>query len=501
MPKTELRSVKDLSLDLYNYRTIPQTDEVKAVQAMVSIRSDYFWSLTESLLDSGYLPTENIIVLESSDNPPVLTVKEGNRRIAALKLILGLLPSNIVAIPPAIQSKMDSIDPDWRDNNESVPCTIYPTEEAAQVDRIVDLAHGKGEKAGRDQWTTVARARHNRDRNKASEPGLDLLEKYLQEGKNHTAQQADRWAGDYYLTVLDEAMPKIATRIGLGSAPDLAQQYPNIAYRDSVEMILHDIGEGHLGFAPIREGGQIFSTKYGLRDAASQGKSGQGKAQGQGASHGAAGSPGASGGAAAGGGGSSTGAAGGTGQSAGAGTPGGSTSGGQAGGSASGSAKRKPAATPMNDPKTVVRLLKTLRPIGNNRAKVVTLRDEMVRLKLENNPFAFCFLLRSAFEISAKAYCQDHAANGGPSLLNAKGREKSLADLLKDISAHLSNNGQDHTMVRRLHGATTELAKPDGLLSVTSMNQLVHNPLFSITPGDICTLFGNIFPLLEAMNH
>ena len=50
------------------------------------------------------------------------------------------------------------------------------------------------------------------------------------------------------------------------------------------------------------------------------------------------------------------------------------------------------------------------------------------------------------------------------------------------------------------HGAITELARPEGILSVTSLNQLVHNPSFSITEGDICTLFGNIYPLLEAIN-
>lgn len=37
----------------------------------------------ESLLDDGYLPTENIIVLESPDGKMV--VREGNRRVASLK--------------------------------------------------------------------------------------------------------------------------------------------------------------------------------------------------------------------------------------------------------------------------------------------------------------------------------------------------------------------------------------------------------------------------------
>ena len=53
---------------------------------MVSMSPDSFWALTESLLADGYHPTENIIVTKKSSKD--LTVKEGNRRIAALKIIL-----------------------------------------------------------------------------------------------------------------------------------------------------------------------------------------------------------------------------------------------------------------------------------------------------------------------------------------------------------------------------------------------------------------------------
>ncbi len=74
---------------------------------------------------------------------------------------------------------------------------------------MVSLAHAKGEKAARDPWNSVARARHNRDMKKVSEPGLDLLEKYLKQGQNLNGQQKDRWGGEYPLTVLDEAIRKI----------------------------------------------------------------------------------------------------------------------------------------------------------------------------------------------------------------------------------------------------------------------------------------------------
>lgn len=165
---------------------------------------------------------------------------------------------------------------------------------------------------------------------------------------------------------------------------------------------------------------------------------------------------------------------------------------------------KKTVAVAIHDQKAVKQTLRKFRPVGDNRQKVETLRKEALELNLEKNPLAFCFLLRSMFEISAKAYCDDHKASGGPSTTKANGDNRSLVDILRDITNHITTSPsqkQDKAIVKTLHGAMTELGKPQGILSVTSMNQLVHNPSFSVTASDISTLFGNIFPLLEAMNR
>ena len=76
-----------------------------------------------------------------------------------------------------------------------------------------------------------------------------------------------------------------------------------------------------------------------------------------------------------------------------------------------------------------------------------------------------------------------------------------MVEILREVTDHLTDRGQDKAMKRALHGAMTELGKSEGLLSVTSMNQLVHSPSFLVGTTDICILFGNIYPLLEAMNQ
>lgn len=467
MPSVASLPIEQLQLDLRNFRTVPQANEEDAVDAMVSIRPGWFWALMESLLDSKYLPIENILVLEGvgSDGKPTFTVKEGNRRVAALKIAHGLLSRSHLDVPANIESKLAVVSSGWRAETDQVPCIIYPTSESDTVDRIVTLAHGKGENAGRSNWTAVARARHSRDESGANEPALDLLEAYLADGKNRTPDQAQQWAGDYPLTVLAEAMTRLAERLGADSARDLANRYPSITHRDAVEAIALDIGLKHLTFTDIRKSDKDFAEPYGIPplsgdDDAAEPDPGEPKKK-----------PGKTGG---------TGKAG-TKTSA-------KTKGGKA-----------PAAS-LRDPKAVKATIRSFAPRGPDREKVVLLRDEIRALNLRNNPLAFCFLVRSMFEISAKAYCAEHGAKGGFSN-KKKGKDRPLVDILRDITKHLTKNKADKERTKQLHGAMTELARPEGLLSVTSMNQLVHNPKFSVTTGDICQLFGNIFPLLEAMNE
>lgn len=447
MPETKSVPVKDLTLDLANYRTVKQTSETSAVAAMISTSPDRFWALTDSLLSDGYLPTESIIVLRTGADQKTLTVREGNRRVAALKLILSLFPPRSVDPPDSIAERINGVPTTWRAENRSVPCTIYDAAESATVDRIVTLAHGKGEKAGRDQWNAVARARHNREVNKAAEPALDLLEKYLEHGQNVTIQHRARWAGDYPLSVLAEVIKRLAPRLGCGSSTVLAKDYPAVKHRDALESILHDIGQDKLGFDTIRHGDTDLGVSYGIPPAVSgQGSKARGK--GRGAK------------------------------------------------SKRGQASLKPKAYAIDDPKAVRRILRDFAPRGRKREKVVTLRDEALKLNLRDTPIAFCFVFRSMIEISARAYCMDNSL----SMTKPGGKDKTLVEILRTAAHNLTNNQSDKLMVKTLHGAMTELAKADGLLSVASMNQLVHNARFSVTPSDIATLFGNVFPMVEAMN-
>ena len=114
MPQTKPLPIKDLALDLGNFRTVKQPTEHAAIDAMISTSPDRFWALTGSLLDSGYLPTESVIVLRDGKK---LTVKEGNRRVAALKLIHKIQPLAGLDVPDAVADRIKAVTAAWRREN------------------------------------------------------------------------------------------------------------------------------------------------------------------------------------------------------------------------------------------------------------------------------------------------------------------------------------------------------------------------------------------------
>ena len=478
MPETSLLPVKLLSLDLSNYRTVKQKSEIQATHALFTIRPNHFEALMRSLMTHGYLPTDNIIVLKTGSDPVKYVIKEGNRRVAALKLLLGHLPDSDVPLPANIKDAMERLSAKWKADNAQVPCAIYEEAEKDTVDRIVNLTHGKGERAGRDKWNAVARARHNRDANKQPEPGLDLLEHSLRIGGNLTDDQRERWAGEYPLTVLDEVIKRISDRFGASSAPDLARKYPHINHRDALDKMIKDIGLKKLAFGDIRNKDEDFSNKYGLSpvasppDPASPGpQSPNGPAAAGSTSPTLSNPPPSQPGTQ-----PVTGSAP---QQTGVGVAG---------------APPPNAATSTINPQTVMDMLNSFHPIGKGRSKVVLLLDEAKKLKIDKTPHAFCFVLRSLLELSAYAYMDDHP--GEIQKTKKDGKEKNANELLKDIRSHLINKQtsqkEKEAMTKRLHGAKAVLEQTGNFLSVTSLNQLVHNPAFTITAYEIANGFGNI---------
>lgn len=457
--------VKDLQLDLQNFRTVPQKTESDALDALIAIKPDKFWALLESLLDDGYINTENILVLKDKRKH---IVKEGNRRVAALKLIHGSLKPKNQDIPRHIIERISSVkSTSWISENRTVPCIVYSSQDKEKVEKLVARTHAKGATAGRDPWPAIATARYNRDQLHIPEYGLDILEKFLaQPGDQITETTREVWSGDYQITVLNEALQKVIKRIGFSSLKELAEKYPAVRQLTAINRIIRDIGLKTLTFPVIRSPDDFLSDRYGLHNPIEPSKKTEKNSREIAKAK------------------KTT-------------TPKEPQSLVQPT-TTDGIKKSTKQALPIEDPQSFTIKLKAMKIEGAEREKVASLREEFIKLKIGSHPLAASFLMRSMFEISAKAYCNDNVKSGGPQFKEKDGKDKPLVKILKEVHQHIKNVHPEKE--RDLHGALTVFTQHESILSVHSMNQLVHNPNYSVKPSDLSILFHNIFPLLREMN-
>jgi len=103
-------------------------------------------------------------------------------------------------------------------------------------------------------------------------------------------------------------------------------------------------------------------------------------------------------------------------------------------------------------------------------------------------------------EGNAKVQCRIRAI-AGSTVLKSKSEKKEVGSILSEVVQYMTTGKpKSDPLCKELHGAMTELGNSNGLLSVTSMNQLIHSTSFVVDETHICTVFSNIFPLLREMN-
>jgi hypothetical protein len=108
------------------------------------VRDERLLEVLTSIADQGYFAGEPLLVVADGERYHVV---EGNRRLAALKLLNGL-----AAAPPGRFSIEDVIS-DARHRPPSVPCLVFPS--ADRIMRYLGFRHITGIKS----WSSLQKAR------------------------------------------------------------------------------------------------------------------------------------------------------------------------------------------------------------------------------------------------------------------------------------------------------------------------------------------------------
>lgn len=156
--------VEDLLLDLANPRLGGVASQSQAMRGLIDLGITYFRTLMVSIKLHGLDPGDAFYVLRDEESPDNFIVVDGNRRLAALKILTEPSLISGLALP---ESKQKSLVKDTAGFDPTsvgdVECVLF--EDRASADEWIERRHGRdlgGE--GRLTWSPLEIERFQKDR-------------------------------------------------------------------------------------------------------------------------------------------------------------------------------------------------------------------------------------------------------------------------------------------------------------------------------------------------
>ncbi len=185
-PMAEVRSVniQNLLLNLDNPRYGTTANQNEALRTMVQRQGRKLTKLAEDIVENGLNPTE-LVMVTPTDQPERYFVVEGNRRVAAMKLLSSPDVVGSLGLPKAtakrymdLQAQAAGVLPG------EVPCAVVEPEDATHW--MVIKHTGENEGVGVIPWSTLAK-----DRYRKSNPALQAVELVEKHGYLTKEMKAD----------------------------------------------------------------------------------------------------------------------------------------------------------------------------------------------------------------------------------------------------------------------------------------------------------------------
>jgi len=163
----ELRP-EDLLIDLQNPRYDPRNSQREALQTMVNEQGSKLVNLADDIVTKGLDPSVLPLVTPAGDGKRFI-VLEGNRRIAALKLLASRSLRTSLTLSSGLSRRLRDISENAADLPETIPCVVTSREDA---NHWILLRH-TGENGGVGVIAWDGKATH---RFRGSSPALQAIE-------------------------------------------------------------------------------------------------------------------------------------------------------------------------------------------------------------------------------------------------------------------------------------------------------------------------------------
>lgn len=163
MARMEL-SVDDLLLDPDNPRIGSADSQAEALEAIVRLDANHFGTMMRSIVDHGLDPGDSLYIIKEAEEGEGYTVVDGNRRLAALKVLHEPAFLQGTGLGDTIVKRLAKVAKDFdAASADLISCVLFNTR--ADADEWILRRHGRGmEGEARIPWGTLETQRFQKDR-------------------------------------------------------------------------------------------------------------------------------------------------------------------------------------------------------------------------------------------------------------------------------------------------------------------------------------------------
>jgi hypothetical protein len=429
----------DLLIDEGNPRIAqPNAGQHKALRALAEHLGTKLQALAADIVNNGLDLSNLPIVTPVAGNPGRYTVLEGNRRLAAIRVLEN--PESVVeAVQPKVLSQLRRLSKDYQSNPvEAISCLVMDRETAGHWIRLRHTGENAG--AGTVPWGSDEAARF-RDRSGVGEPHTQALD-FLQSRGDITPEVRRKIPATTFKRLIEA--PTVRSKMGLELAKrTLFRLAEDGRIAKALMHVVNDLLAGRIRVGDVYTKDQRTQYAADLPTSvvvAATIASGHGTPLSAGTQH----------------------------------TP-----------------KTSGAAT-ARIPKKRDRLIPRDCVLGIPSGRLQEIEKELRRMSLEDHTNAVSVLFRVFLELSVDTYIDGHF--GPPPKDDRTALQKKITTVLTDLLSRKELTSKQATPVRTACQRDSFLAP-----SMTMMHEYVHNPHVFPAPGDLRSYWDSLQPFVKAM--
>jgi hypothetical protein len=208
--------VSRLLLDLANPRITKAGGQHEALQKIIDDQDIKLVALAESIVENGLNPMDRFLILKSDTEADKFIVLEGNRRLAALRILNNPAVLHSLELRTAMRKRFEELSQDF-DLTEIEPVECFEVPDRATGAMWIQQRHtGENDGIGIVGWSGVASARF-----RGNDPALQALDLVIKYG-DLKEEEKEIVGHQFPITTLDRLLstPDVRKRIGVEVGDD-----------------------------------------------------------------------------------------------------------------------------------------------------------------------------------------------------------------------------------------------------------------------------------------